>query len=584
MPMAEERVQRRLAAILAADVVGYSRLMEQDEAGTLAALKERRRAVLNPLVTQHQGRIVKLLGDGVIVEFASAVNALECAVELQRAMAQANQGVADDRQIVLRIGINLGDVIVEGSDLYGDGVNIASRLESLAEPDGICISGSVHDQVRRKLRLGFEDIGPQTVKNIADPVQVYRIHPGVPAKDSHASTEQAALPLPTTPSIAILPFVNMSSDPEHEFFADGLTEDLITDLSQIAGLFVIARNSSFAYKGKSVDVRSIARNLGVRYVLEGSARRAGERIRINAQLIDAREGGGHLWAERFDRALADVFAVQDEVIAHIVEALVGRLTKAQIPDRKRPANMEAYDLCVRGRALLMQSSQDDREARLMFERAVILDPDFAEAHRLLALSWLMIWGLGGEPKEPNFGPATAAAQKALELDPNDAGARWVNAVLLTDQRRWDEAEAEFAVALELDPNHADAWAMLSELMALSGRQTEALADIQKALRLNPHPPGWYYWFLGQAQYLDRQYDKAVQTLRREETYRTPSRRTLAASLAQLGRLDEARYEATMFMASSPHFTIGNWIESQPFRGQAACQHFVDGYRKAGLPE
>ena len=582
--MAEERVQRRLAAILAADVVGYSRLMEQDEAGTLAALKERRRAILNPLVTQHQGRVVKVLGDGVIVEFASAVNALECAVQLQQEMAQANQGIADDRQIMLRIGINLGDVMVEGSDLYGDGVNIASRLESLAEPDGICISGNVHDQVRRKLRLSFEDIGPQTVKNIVDPVQVYRIHAGASVKHSRASTEQAALPLPTIPSIAILPFINMSSDPEHEFFADGLTEDLITDLSQVTGLFVIARNSSFVYKGKSVDVRSIARNLGVRYVLEGSARRAAGRIRINAQLIDAREGGGHLWAERFDRDLADIFAVQDEVIAHIVEALVGRLTKAQIPDRKRPTNMEAYDLCVRGRALLMQSSQGAREARLMFERAIVLDPDFAEAHRLLALSWSMTWVLGGEPKEPNLRFSIAAAQKALELDPNDAGARWVNALLLTDQRRWDEAEAEFAVALELDPNSADAWAMLSELMALSGRPTEALADIQKALRLNPHPPGWYYWFRGQAQYLDRQYDRAVQTLRREETYRTPSRRILAASLAQLGRLDEARHEAAMFMASNQHFTIGNWVESVAFRDQAACQHLVDGYRKAGLPE
>jgi TolB-like protein/Tfp pilus assembly protein PilF len=581
--MAGERIRRRLAAILAADVVGYSRLMEQDEAGTLAALKERRRAVLNPLVAQHHGRIVKLLGDGVIVEFASAVNALECAVELQRRMAQANQGVDSDRCILLRIGINLGDVIVEGSDLYGDGVNIASRLESLAEPGGICIAGNVHDQVRRKLRLGFEDVGPQMVKNLADPVQVYRIHADMSDRSGPANAEQAPLPLPATPSIAILPFVNMSSDPEHEFFADGLTEDLITDLSQVAGLFVIARNSSFAYKGKPVDVRSIARNLGVRYVLEGSARRAAGRVRINVQLIDA-VAGGHLWAERFDRALEDVFVLQDEVTARIVEALVGRLTEAQLPDRKRPANMEAYDLCVRGRVLLLQSPQGAREARLMFERAITLAPDFAEAHRLLALTWSVSWELGGESKKQNLGLAIAAARKALALDPNDAGVRWVNAILLFNQRRWDEAEAEFAVALELDPNNADAWAMLSELMTLSGRPTDALADIQKALRLNPHPPGWYYWFLGQAQYLDRQYDKAVQTLRREETYRSPSRRTLAASLAQLGRLDEARHEAAMFMATNPHFTIRNWVESQPFRDQAACERLVEGYRKAGLSE
>ena len=580
--MAEERIRRRLAAILAADVVGYGRLMEEDEAGTLAALKERRRTILNPLVAQHQGRIVKVMGDGVIVEFASAVNAVECALELQKAIAGANQGVAHQRRIELRIGINLGDVIVEGSDLYGDGVNIAARLESLAEPGGICISGSVHDQVRRKLALAFEDLGHQTVKNISDPIQVYRISAGIPLKGQEIS-EQSALPLPATPSIAILPFTNMSSDPEHEHFADGLTEDLITDLSQVAGLFVIARNSSFAYKGKSVDVRSIARNLGVRYVLEGSARRATGRVRINVQLIDA-IAGGHMWAERFDRPLEDVFTVQDEVTARIVEALVGRLTAAQLPDRKRPANMEAYDLCVRGRALLMQSTQGTREARLMFQRAIALDPNFAEAHRLLAFSWAVGWVLGGEPKEPNLHLGTAATQKALALAPNDAGVRWVHAILLADQDRWDESEAEFAIALELDPNNADAWAMLSELMMLCGRKSEAFTAIQRALRLNPHPPGWYYWFLGQTQYLDRQYDSAVQTLRREETYRSPSRRTLAASLAQLGRLDEARHEAAMFLANNPHFTIRNWVESQPFRDEATCQHFVDGYRKVGLPE
>jgi TolB-like protein/class 3 adenylate cyclase/cytochrome c-type biogenesis protein CcmH/NrfG len=582
--MTEERVRRRLAAILVADVVGYGRLMEQDEAGTLAALKERRRTILSPLVAQHQGRIVKVLGDGVIVEFASAVNAVECALELQQAMTDANQGVADHRHIMLRIGINLGDVIVEGSDLYGDGVNIAARLEALAEPGGICVSGSVYGQVRRKLRADFEDIGPQTVKNIADPVHVYRIDAASPATHSHRNTEHAALALPTAPSIAILPFTNMSSDPEHEFFADGLTEDLITDLSQVAGLFVIARNSSFAYKGKSTDVRSIARNLGVRYVLEGSARRAAGRVRINVQLVDA-IAGGHIWAERFDRGLEDVFSVQDEVTARIIEALIGRLT-TRIPDRKKPANMEAYDLFVRARALFFQfqSPRDTREQRLLLERAVSLEPEFVEAHCLLAVSYSAGWLFGGELKEPNLKLAVAAVQKAFALDPSDAGARWVNARLLTVQGRFDEAEAEFAVALELDPNNADAWAMLSDLIVYRGRPTEALDDIQKALRLNPHPPGWYYWLLGQAQYLDRQYERAVQSLRREETYRTPSRRTLAASLAQLGRLDEAQREAAMFMVSNQHFTIRNWLESQPFDDQAACQHFVDGYRKAGLPE
>jgi TolB-like protein/class 3 adenylate cyclase/cytochrome c-type biogenesis protein CcmH/NrfG len=582
-PMAEERIQRRLTAILAADVVGYSRLMEGDETGTLAALKARRKEVLEPLVAKHQGRVFKVTGDGVLVEFASAVEAALCAITLQEKFASANDAVSEDRRIALRIGINLGDVVVEGGDLYGDGVIVAVRLQALAEPGGICLSASVHDQVRRKLEADFEDIGPQAIKNMANPVQVYRMYAGISSTARHEDAEPPALPLPKIPSIVILPFTNMSNDSEHEFFADGLTEDLITDLSQVPGLFVIARNSSFAYKGKSVDIRSIARNLGVRYLLEGSARRAGDRIRINAQLIDA-VGGGHLWAERFDRSLDDVFTVQDEVTAKIVEALVGRLKEGQIPERKKPTNLEAYDLCVRGRTLVMQSPQVAREARLMFERAATLDPEFAEAYRCLAFSLASGVILWGEPREPNLGLALAAVQKALALDPNDAGTRWVHGMLLAVYHRWAEVEAEFAVALKLDPNNADAWAWFSEVTVLSGRPSDALANIQKALRLNPHPPGWYYWYLGQAQYLNRQYDRAVQTLRREETYRTPSRRILAASLAQLGRLDEARREAEMFMASNPHFTIRHWIETQPFRNETAYEHFVDGYRKAGLPE
>jgi TolB-like protein/Flp pilus assembly protein TadD len=409
-----------------------------------------------------------------------------------------------------------------------------------------------------------------------------QLRQGRATPDTGAASVLIESALPSKPSIAVLPFKNLSSDPEHEFFADGLTEDLITDLSRVAGLFVIASNSSFAYKGQSVDVRTIARDLGVRYILEGSARRAAGRARINVQLIDA-IAGGHIWSDRFDRALEDVFSVQDEVTTKIVDALIGRLAATPNAERKRPANMEAYDLCVRGRALILQS-QGGREARLMLERAITLEPDLAEAHRLLALSLHLAWLFEGAPKEPTLGRAIAEVQKALALQPNDAGARWVNALLLARQRQWDQAEAEYALALKLDPNCADAWAMRSELMALCGRVKEAFADIGTALRLNPHPPGWYYWLLGQMYYLDRQYEKAVETHRREETYRRPSRRTLAASLAQLGRLEEARYEAAMFMANNPHFTIRYWVETQAFRDEAACQHFVDGYRKAGLPE
>jgi TolB-like protein len=401
--------------------------------------------------------------------------------------------------------------------------------------------------------------------------------------DSAAQHDADDREAPEQPSIAVLSFENLGGDPEQEYFADGLAEDLITDLSQVSGLFVIARHSSFAYRGKSADVRSIARSLGVRYVLEGSARRAAGQVRINVQLVDALYGG-LLWAERFDRSLDDVFKVQDEVTAKVVEALAGRLKAPQLPERRKPTNLQAYDLCVRGRALHFQSPQAAREARLMFERAIALDPEFAEPYRCLAFSLASAWLFMGDQMEASRRRAFEAAQKALALDPKDAGARWVHGILLGHKRRWAEADTEFATALTLDPNNADAWAMRSEHMVVSGRSKDALADIQKALRLNPHPPGFYYWFLGQAQYLDHQYDRAVQTLRREETYRTPSRRTLAASLALLGRLDEAREEADMFMVSTPHFTIHHWIEALPFRDEKALQHFVDGYRKAGLPE
>ena len=347
--MPEPRTQRRLAAILAADVVGYSRLMQRDEAGTLAALKMRWRDVLSPEVARHRGRVVKVIGDGVVVEFGSAVDVVECAVALQAGFAGANDGVPDERRILLRIGINLGDVIVEGADLYGDGVNLAARLEGIAEPGGICISANVHDQVRGKLNAGFDDLGPQALKNIASRYKCSASTYRVAWLASQNGQKRSPLPLPDKPSIAVLPFTNMSADPEQEHFVDGMTEDLITDLSRHPALFVIARNSTFAYKGRSLDVRQIARELGVRYLLEGSARRAAGRVRINVQLIDC-IGGGHLWAERFDRDMDDIFAMQDEVTLRIVEALIGRLVAA--PQRNRPKNIQAYDLCVRGRLLV----------------------------------------------------------------------------------------------------------------------------------------------------------------------------------------------------------------------------------------
>ncbi len=383
-------MQRKLAAIRAADVVGYSRLMAENEADTFHRLRAHRKELFEPEIAKHHGRIFKLMGDGLLAEFGSLVDAVECAAGLQREMAKRNEGLPDDRRIDMRIGVHVGDVIVEGEDRHGDAVNVAARLEQLAEPGAICVSQQVVDHVRQKVALRFELRGEEHLKNIAEPVRVYRVVTSPPSGLGRERVDDhAPLPLPDKPSIAVLPFTNMSNDPEQDAFADGLTEDLITDLSKNADLFVIARNSTFAYKGRPLDVRTIARELGVRYLLEGSARRSGERVRINAQLIDAVGGGGHLWAERFDRNVEDIFAVQDEVTSKILEALTGRLTTP--PARYRPASMEAYDLLVRGRGLVVQSVQEAREARVLLQRAIDLDPRYAEAHRWLAISFWFGW-------------------------------------------------------------------------------------------------------------------------------------------------------------------------------------------------
>jgi adenylate cyclase len=374
--MAEERSKRRLAAILAADVVGYSRLMEADEAGTLAALKTRRKQVLEPLVAKHQGRVFKVTGDGVLVEFASAVNAAQCAVELQQAMAAANEGQAEDRQIVLRIGVNLGDVMVEGSDLYGDGVNIAARLERIAEPGGILVSGTAYDHVASKVKVSFEDMGTQTLKNIAQPVRAYRVG------DMPATSVLGLKPVSDKPSIAVLPFTNMSGDLEQEYFADGIVEEIITALSRMRWLTVIARNSSFTYKDRSVDVKQIGRELGVRYVLEGSVRKATDKVRIVGQLIDT-STGMHLWADKFEGRLQDIFDLQDQVTASVVGAIAPKIESAEIERSKhKPTeSLDAYDYYLRGMAALIQvTKESSQEALTWFNRAIEADPGFASAY------------------------------------------------------------------------------------------------------------------------------------------------------------------------------------------------------------
>ncbi|MGQ0565115.1 MAG: adenylate/guanylate cyclase domain-containing protein [Gemmobacter sp.] len=572
--MTDLRETRRLAAILAADVVGYSRLMGADEAGTLAALRARWKDVLTPQVARHKGRVVKVMGDGVLVEFGSAVDAVECAVAVQAGFAGANDGVAEDRRITLRIGINLGDVIVDGSDLYGDGVNIAARLEGLAEPGQVCVSASVHDQVRGKLATGFEAMGPQVLKNIAGPVQVFRVR---------GNTAPEPLALPTKPSIAVLPFTSMSADPEHEHFVDGLTEDLITDLSRIPGLFVIARNSTFAYKGRSVDARQVARELGVRHLLEGSARRAGGRVRINVQLIDA-IGGGHLWAERFDREMQDIFDLQDAVTARIVTELVGRLVT---PSRRRTTSIEAYDLCVRGRALISNGGGKPavlHEAVATMERALKLDPSYAEPHRWIAFCRLLRWVHGMEAEHPHRTLAVEHARTAVTLDPEDAANQWVMAWILSYESLIPETEQAFAKALALDPNNADAWATFADISAVQGKIEVAMDAIRRALRLEPHTPFFYFWFEGFILYLNRDYEAAVRTLQRSEVFGTASQRILAAALAQLGRIDDARRESALYIASTPGFRISRWLALHAYGDPATLAHYAEGCRKAGLPE
>jgi TolB-like protein len=577
--MPEQAPRRRLAAILAADVVGYSRMMQADEAGTLAALKSRRAEILQPLVSKHHGRIIKVMGDGVLVEFASAVQAVSCAVALQEAMALANEAAEESCRVVLRIGINLGDVMVEGGDLYGDGVNIAARLEEMAEPGSVVMSKKVHDEIERKLTLTCDDLGEQTLKNIEIPIQVFRV-----ARSREQVPNSPRLPLPDKPSIAVLAFTNMSAEPEQEFFADGLSEDLITELSKAPGVFVIARHSSFAFKNKPIDVRRVAQDLGVRYILEGSVRRSASRIRVNAQLIDAREGANHLWAERFDRDLADVFAVQDELVAKIVEALVGKLTVAGLRQRYRPASMEAYDLCLRGRAEYFHSLEAGVDAIPLFERAIALDPRYAEAYRWLAVMQCMGWLHMNRPMHPFRELSMASAKKAVELDPEDPGAHCALATVLNYERRWAESAKEFEISLRLNPNEADAWDGLSDLKVMEGQGEDAVACSLKAIRLSPHPTSSYLWGLGQAQYAAGQYEAAIKTLCHEATYRTGSRRFLAAALAQLDRLEEAREEGRLYLARNPHFRISYWAETQPFRDLATLDRFVEGYRKAGLPD
>jgi TolB-like protein len=458
----------------------------------------------------------------------------------------------------------------------GEAVSKAELLEA-AWPGLVVEEGNLTVQIAQlRKALGPAADGGQWIVTL--PRVGYRFSAAV---RQVAAQEPAALALPEQPSIAVLPFVNLSDDPQQAFFADGLSEDLTTELSRAGGLFVIARTSAFAYQGKAMDVREIARQLGVRYLLEGSARRADARVRINAKLLDA-SSGEHVWAERFESNVEDLFDLQDQVCGQILQALLGHL-RTPLP-RNRPNNLEAYELCVRARQLMDDSPLAAKEAHLLLSRAIALDSQYAEARRWLAMNHWMGWIHSGGPTPHERETALSQAREAVAIDPNDAGCRWSLAYLLTYERQYAEGDAQFQRAIELDPNDADAWTALSDVSVLAGRIDEGLEHIRRALRLNPFPAGWYYLTLGQAQYAARDYLGAIHTLRREETYRSSSRRFLAASLAQLGRLEEARAETELFLVGNPAFSIRHWVATEPLRDAAVREHFVEGFRKAGLPD
>ncbi len=581
--MAKERAQRRLAAILAADVVGYSRLMGVDEEGTLAALKSRRKEVLEPLVASHRGRVFKVAGDGVLVEFASAVHAVQCAIDLQQGMAVANGDLPADRRIILRIGVNLGDVMVEGSDLYGDGVNIAARLEGIAEPGSILVSGSAYDQVKNKIDTVFEDLGSRSLKNIAETVKIYQ-----PCPDRETTEIPHASARPCKPSIAVLPFTNMSGDPEQKYFSDGITEDIITELSRFHSLAVIARNSSFQYRDKAIDVRRAARELGVDYVIEGSVRRAAEHIRITAQLLDATTGG-HVWAQRYDRNLADVFAIQDELTTAIAATVAGHVEGAGIDRarRMRTDNMTAYDLFLRGLEHTNRAGGEDTiPARELFQRAIEIDPDFAQAHALLAGCLVETYWAEHfrDKKTVTLADALRIAQRAVTLDGNDAQCHALLAYVHIARKSFDLATHHLERATQLNPNDADGIALRAALEMFTERPEQALITLQAAIRLNPALPNWYREVECIALYQLRRYTEAARALERATALRPYATRYLAACYAQMDRMAEARALAADALRLDPGFTLRAWAEVEPYQSSTNLEHMIEGMRKAGLPD
>jgi TolB-like protein/class 3 adenylate cyclase/tetratricopeptide (TPR) repeat protein len=588
MNSGRERVERRLMAILAADVAGYSRLMGEDEEGTLAALKAIRREVSDPKITEHRGRVVKTTGDGLLVEFPSVVDAVRCAAAVQCAMAQRNAEIPQERRIEFRIGINLGDVIIEDEDIYGDGVNVAARLEALAEPGGIYVSRVVHDQVRDKVDFGFEDLGEQPVKNIARPVHVYRL------AIAERPIRHTPLPLPEKPSLAVLPFQNMSGDPEQEYFADGMVEEITTAISRLPWLFVIARNSSFTYKGRAVDVKRAARELGVRYVLEGSVRKAGNRVRITGQLIDTTTGA-HIWADRFDGTLDDIFELQDQVASSAVGAIEPKLRSAEIDraSRKPTDSLDAYDLYLRGLAQFNKFTEEGMaHAIVLWQRALEIDPAYAPAAAIIGLSYQYRRARGWKPL---FGTqseeAVRLARLAIDTGKGDPDALWMaGAVLLTFAGESANAANAIDRALALNPNSAYAWMAKGYVLAFSNVGDKGVDAFRRAIRLSPFDPlTWRFTSgLAIAYMMSGQYTEAMDWADRalqEMPRYTGGIRVKIALCASLGRIDEARHWVARMLELQPGLTVAEMnAYATKFLAPEVLQIYVEGLRKAGLPD
>jgi TolB-like protein/class 3 adenylate cyclase/Tfp pilus assembly protein PilF len=591
-----ERATRRLAAILAADVVGYSRLMGRDENGTLARFKSHMTDRLEPTLARHGGRLVKLTGDGALVEFVSAMGALGAAVEFQQAVAEVDRDQPTDAAMVFRIGVHLGDLIEEDNDVYGDAVNIAARLEAQAPPGGIVVSRTVHEAVAGRIKATFEDLGNLELKNIERPIQAFRV--AWQAADWPSEPSPTAVPtdgpppLPDKPSIAVLPFQNMSGDPEQEYFVDGLVEEIITGLSRSKALFVIARNSSFTYKGRAVDVRQVGRELGVRYVLEGSVRKAGHRVRITGQLIEA-ENAVHLWADRFDGDLADIFELQDQVTTQVIGAIAPRVELAEIERaRRKTTNLDAYDYYWRAWAAMYRfSSEGSQEALALLEKAIALDPEFALAYASEAVCYFMrrafSWSV--DPAH-EAAEAERLAQRAMDLDSSDARVLAFYAqTLIYNVGRLDEALRCFDRAIRADPNYAYAWMWRGNTRSYLGDAERAIEDLQQALRLNPLDVTLWIAQTGMANahFLRGRYEEAlswVSTALRQRPNSLSALRVAIAANALAGHLDTARQLADRYRELDPAVRLAKMREWWWFRGGEDVEKYLKGFRLAGLPE